>query len=203
MHAAHLTGDDVTLLGASGTGVCFCPTTERDLADGIAPGAAAAAVGQPALGRHGQHVGADVLAEARGVEEHERLVTGRRGLVPARDADRAATSAGHAALGRPDAGRIAVGAPADLVAVRLDTVRTAGSTRRRSRWSRARRDVSDVVAGGEIVVRDGEHRAGDVGRMLADAIEEVWAVRRPGPDTGERSMCLLLTNIGELVTNDP
>ena len=36
-------------------------------------------------------------------------------------------------------------------------------------------DVTDVVVGGEHVVRDGQHRAGDVGRLLADAIS---AVRR-------------------------
>src|SRR5206468_9239406 len=37
IHATHLSELDVTLLGASRTGVGFCPTTERDLADGIGP----------------------------------------------------------------------------------------------------------------------------------------------------------------------
>ena len=37
VHATHLTDADIALLGGSGTGVCFCPTTERDLADGIGP----------------------------------------------------------------------------------------------------------------------------------------------------------------------
>ena len=35
VHATHLTDDDVRLLGETRTFVCFCPTTERDLADGI------------------------------------------------------------------------------------------------------------------------------------------------------------------------
>ena len=39
----------------------------------------------------------------------------------------AATSAGHRALGRPDAGTLAPGQVADLVTVRLDSVRTAGA----------------------------------------------------------------------------
>lgn len=176
VHAVHLTDDDVTLLGASGTGVCLCPTTERDLADGIAPGLRLLRSGSPLSVGTDQHVGADVLAEARGVEEHERLATGRRGSFPPATLIELATSAGHAALGRPDAGRIAVGAPADLVAVRLDTVRTAGIDPAQVALVAGAGDVSDVVAGGEIVVRDGEHRAGDVGRMLADAIEEAWAV---------------------------
>jgi formiminoglutamate deiminase len=176
VHAVHLTDDDVTLLGASGTGVCLCPTTERDLADGIAPGLRLLRAGSPLSVGTDQHVGADVLAEARGVEEHERLATGLRGAFSPAAVVELATSAGHAALGRLDAGRIAVGAPADLVAVRLDTVRTAGTDPAQVALVAGAADVSDVVAGGEVVVRGGEHRAGDVGRMLADAIEEVWAV---------------------------
>jgi cytosine/adenosine deaminase-related metal-dependent hydrolase len=176
VHAVHLTDDDVALLGTSGTGVCLCPTTERDLADGIAPGLRLLRAGSPLSVGTDQHVGADVLAEARGVEEHERLATGRRGAFPPATLIELATSAGHTALGRADAGRIAVGAPADLVAIRLDTVRTAGIDPAQVALVAGAADVSDVVAGGEVVVRGGEHRAGDVGRMLADAIEEVWAV---------------------------
>jgi formiminoglutamate deiminase len=176
VHAVHLTDDDVALLGDSGTGVCLCPTTERDLADGIAPGLRLLRAGSPLSVGTDQHVGADVLAEARGVEEHERLATGRRGAFPPATLIELATSAGHAALGRPDAGRIAVGAPADLIALRLDTVRTAGTDPAQVALVAGAGDVSDVVAAGEVVVRQGEHRAGDVARMLADAIEEVWAV---------------------------
>lgn len=175
VHAVHLTDDDVALLGTSGTGVCLCPTTERDLADGLAPGRRLLEAGSPLSVGTDQHVGADVLAEVRGIEEHERLASGRRGRLDPAALVEVATSAGHAALGRPDAGRIAVGAPADLVAVRLDTVRTAGADPAQVALVAGAGDVSDVVAGGELVVRDGEHRAGDVARMLADAIEEVWA----------------------------
>ena len=35
VHATHLTGDEIAALGASGTGVCACPSTEADLADGV------------------------------------------------------------------------------------------------------------------------------------------------------------------------
>ncbi|GAA2234967.1 formimidoylglutamate deiminase [Promicromonospora sukumoe] len=175
VHAVHLTGDDVALLGTSGTGVCLCPTTERDLADGIAPGLRLARAGSPLSVGTDQHVTADVLAEARGVEEHERLASGRRGAFAPATLVEIATSAGHAALGRPDAGRIAVGAPADLVAVRLDTARTAGTDPAQVVLVAGAADVSDVVAGGDLVVRDGVHRAGDVARMLVEAIEELWA----------------------------
>src|SRR6266536_1048816 len=53
VHATHLSEDDVRRLGATRTAVCMCPTTERDLADGIRPAAvlaAATAGGMAALG---------------------------------------------------------------------------------------------------------------------------------------------------------
>ena len=37
VHATHLTADDIRLLGSTGTNACICPTTERDLGDGIGP----------------------------------------------------------------------------------------------------------------------------------------------------------------------
>ena len=37
IHATHLTDEDVALLGGAGATICLCPTTERDLADGIGP----------------------------------------------------------------------------------------------------------------------------------------------------------------------
>ncbi len=45
-------------------------------------------------------------------------------------------------------------------------------------------DVSDVVAGGELVVCDGVHRAGDVAHLLAEAIDEIWAAVERDHDTG-------------------
>ena len=35
VHATHLTATDISLLCSSHSGVCMCPTTERDLADGV------------------------------------------------------------------------------------------------------------------------------------------------------------------------
>ncbi len=37
VHATHLTGADIASLGGSGSHCCLCPTTERDLADGVGP----------------------------------------------------------------------------------------------------------------------------------------------------------------------
>lgn len=40
VHNTHLTDEDIALLGGTSSGTCMCPTTERDLADGIGPAAA-------------------------------------------------------------------------------------------------------------------------------------------------------------------
>ena len=118
VHGTHLTPSDVDTLATTTTGVCFCPSTEADLADGIGPAQALRGAGvRLSLGTD-QHVRADLLAEARDLEMHQRLATGRRGIFEPAELIGALT--GHAALGWPDAGRLEAGARADLVAITLD-----------------------------------------------------------------------------------
>lgn len=175
VHAVHLTSGDVQRIGASGTSSCLCPTTERDLADGIAPAAALAAAGSPLCVGSDQHATIDLLAEVQALEMHERLSSGRRGVLTPADLRTALTAAGHRAIGWPEAGVLAVGAPADLVAVRTDTVRTAGADPDQLVLVAGAGDVDTVVVGGDVVVRGGTHRLGDVAGLLADA---VGALRR-------------------------
>ena len=86
-----------------GATVCLCPTTERDLADGIGPAPALADAGSAlSLGRD-SHAVVDLLEEARGVELDERLAAERRGHFAARGA--AAGGDGAGSLGWPEAGR--------------------------------------------------------------------------------------------------
>jgi formiminoglutamate deiminase len=127
VHATHLTETDVRLLGESGTFTCFCPTTERDLADGIGPSRFLRDAGaRLTLGSDG-HAVIDLFEEMRAVEMHERLATQVRGHWSAAELLTAATSDGHASLGYADAGRIEVGQRADLVTVDVDTWRTRGA----------------------------------------------------------------------------
>ena len=84
VHATHLTGDDIGLLGGSRTVACLCPTTEADLADGIGPARALAAAGCPLSLGSDSHAVIDLLAEARLVEMGERLTTGQARVVPRR-----------------------------------------------------------------------------------------------------------------------
>ena len=176
VHATHLTDDDIGLLGGSRTASCFCPTTERDLADGIGPARRLADAGSPLCLGSDQHAVIDPFEEARGLEAHERLSSLQRGrFAPAELVD-ALTWQGHAAIGWPEAGRIAVGAAADFLAVATDSVRTAGGRAEQVVFTATAADVTDVVVAGRAVVRGGEHLAmGPVGPLLTDAIGALWA----------------------------
>ena len=178
VHATHLTDEDVDLLGRTGTAVCMCPTTERDLADGVGPAGRVREAGSPVTLGSDSHAVIDLLEEARAVELDERLATQQRGHWSAAALVDAATRAGHLSLGGPPAGVLDTGAAADLVAVRLDSVRTAGGrdtdALERVVFAATAADITDVVASGRRVVAHGEHLLlGDVGRLLADAVAAV------------------------------
>jgi formiminoglutamate deiminase len=168
VHATHVTEADIVLLGASGSSVSVCPTTERDLADGIGPSRRLYDAGLRITLGTDQHAVIDMFEEARALEMHERLATGRRGRFT--PAQLVAALTGHHALGWPDAGRIAPGLRADLVAVRLDTVRTAGVDPAQAVFAASAADVDTVLVDGRMIVSGGRHVLSDIGEMLRSAI---------------------------------
>ncbi|MDC7123355.1 formimidoylglutamate deiminase [Cellulomonas fimi] len=174
VHAVHVSPVDVELLGAAAVGACLCPSTERDLGDGLAPGAALRAAGGRLSVGSDQHVRTDLLAEARDVELHERVARESRGVLDPSTLVDLLTSGGHTALGDPTGGRLAVGAPADLVAVRTDTPRTAGADPAQLVLVAGSADVDTVVVGGTVRVEGGRHALGDVGALLARAVAAAW-----------------------------
>ncbi|MBS4730710.1 formimidoylglutamate deiminase [Mycobacterium sp. SM1] len=159
VHATHLTATDIDDLVRTSTGVCMCPTTERDLGDGIGPAPALlAGRGLFSLGSD-SHAVIDMFEEARAVELDERLASGQRGVIAAERLLRAVTVDGQRALGWTDAGVLAVGMRADLVAVQMDSIRTAGGglTPENVVFAATAADVTDVVIDGRIVVAGGRH----------------------------------------------
>ncbi len=178
VHNTHLTDEDIALIGTSGTGTCMCPTTERDLADGIGPAPRLQRAGSPLSLGSDSHAVIDLFEEARALELNERLRTRTRGHWTAAALLRAATADGHAALGRPEAGTLAPGAPADLTTLALDTVRTAGAPpllgAETAVFAASAADVTHVLVGGRVIVRDGVHvRLPGTGRALAEAVAAV------------------------------
>jgi len=174
VHATHLTSGDVALIGDSATFSCFCPTTERDLADGIGPAMQLAQAGSSLCLGSDQHAVIDLLEEARALEMHERLVHHERGRFQPDELVTAMAAAGHRSLGWNDVGMLAVGQRADLVAVRLDTVRTAGSAPEQVLLSAFAADVDTVVVDGNVVVAHGVHRSIDVAMELVESIGGLW-----------------------------
>ncbi len=179
VHATHVTADDLAALAASGSTVCLCPTTERDLGDGVAPARALDGHGVPFCLGTDSHAVVDLFEEARAVELDERLITGTRGLRPAGDLLQAATEVGASALGWDDAGRIDPGRRADLVTLSLESVRLAGAPLGALDaavvFAAAPTDVVNVVIDGRVVVEDGHHRlVDDVPGLVSRAVADVW-----------------------------
>lgn len=150
VHATHLTAQDVDTLGSAGCFVCFCPTTEAELADGIGPSVALRQSGaRITLGSDSQTV-IDGFAEARALAMHERLASGTR---DGWDADRlwhAATTQGAASLGFGDLGGFELAA----------SVRTAGATE--PLWAASAADIVPPADLDPAEVRD------DLERVLAE-----------------------------------
>jgi cytosine/adenosine deaminase-related metal-dependent hydrolase len=172
VHATHLADADVETLAHAGTTICMCPTTERDLADGIGPARRLRDAGCTITLGTDQHAMIDLFEEARGLEMHERLNSAARGRFTPPELIGALT--GHASLGWPDAGRLEVGAAADFSAVLMDTIRTAGCRPDQIMYAATAADVDTVIVAGQPVVESGQHRLGDVATLLSDAIAPLW-----------------------------
>ena len=178
VHATHLTPEDLAVLGETRSCVCLCPTTERDLADGIGVARAMLDAGARLSFGSDSRAVVDAFEEARAAELNARLQTLQRGVLTSGELLAGLTVDGHASLGFADAGRLEVGARADLVAVSLDSVRTAGASAAAVAdmvlFAASGADVTDVVVDGREVVVDGRHVLGDVAALLTDAITNAY-----------------------------
>lgn len=169
VHATHINRAEVEMLAHSGSTVCACPTTERDLGDGyLRAHELLRAGGAIALGSDSQSV-IDLFEEARLVEYNERLQRLERVILSAEGAARRepapalvrmATSAGARSL-RLDTGMLEPGAFADIIAIDLDHMVLAGWTKESLSalvmLSAPADVVCDVWVGGRRVVSDRQH----------------------------------------------
>ena len=183
VHATHVTPADITNLGSAGCGACICPTTERDLADGIGPAAALAGAGVALCLGSDSHAVVDPFAEARAIELDARLASGVRGTHTPADLLAAATTGGYRSLGW-NGGELAAGQLGDLVTIGLDSPRLAGCAAAggdvlgAAIFAATAGDVRDVFVGGRRVVRGGSHVDIDVTAALASSIAAAWEIVR-------------------------
>jgi cytosine/adenosine deaminase-related metal-dependent hydrolase len=110
VHATHLAPHEPRLLGEARAFACLCPTTERDLGDGLPDVGALRAAGVRLCAGVDSHVITDPLEDLRGIDLGERLRTGRRVTLrpaertPAEELWRIGSSEGAEACGFEDAG---------------------------------------------------------------------------------------------------
>jgi formimidoylglutamate deiminase len=172
VHAIHVTPKAIDAMARAGALVCACPTTERNLGDGVVPVDAYFKAGVPvALGTDSQ-IQIDLLEDARELEYHLRLQqTARNVLAPKDDASSSAlarrlfdcaTINGAKSIGLNGGGKLKPGAPADFFTLDMNDPSIAGSSQddllANIVFSLSRTAVRDVVVAGKQIVENGRHR---------------------------------------------
>lgn len=137
VHAVHLSADDIAALGAARASVCACPTTERNLGDGVVRADRLLAAGARLCVGSDSEAQLDALEDARQLEYHLRLLEMQRAVL---DTERAgvgglgaklysiASAGGMRSLGL-QGGALLPGEPADFIVVDLDDPSIAGASR--------------------------------------------------------------------------
>jgi formimidoylglutamate deiminase len=186
VHAVHVTPKAVGMLAAAGATVCACPTTERNLGDGIVPADELFKRGvHVALGTD-SHVEIDLLEDARELEYHLRLQRMERALLPPSRSESLNEADSTSEAGLPEGQASALAASlfecatvngarslqcaggaleperaADFFTVDLNDPSIAGASEddllSSIVFSLSRTAVKDVVVGGERIVEDGRH----------------------------------------------
>ena len=170
VHAIHVTPKAVRLLADARATVCACPTTERNLGDGIVPIDQFFAQGVSVSLGTDSHAQIDLMEDARELEYHLRLQKMERAVLASGDDEGAsaiaarlfqcATVNGAASINAPS-GSLEVGRPADFFTVDLNDPSIAGASSddllSAVVFSLSRTAIKDVVVGGKRIVGDGRH----------------------------------------------
>ncbi|MBB97106.1 MAG: 8-oxoguanine deaminase [Rhodobacteraceae bacterium] len=128
-HCVKLEGAEIDLFAASRTGVAHCPCSNCRLGSGIAPVRAFRDAGVPVgLGVDGSASNdmGNLVLEARQAMLLQRVANGADAM-SAREALEIATRGGADVLGRPECGRLEVGARADVAIWDTGCIEAAGS----------------------------------------------------------------------------
>ncbi|MET3706932.1 8-oxoguanine deaminase [Arthrobacter sp. UYEF6] len=168
-HGIHFNDDEIARLGAAGTAVAHCPTSNMRLASGTARVLELEAAGVPVgLGVDGSasNDASNMILEARQALYLQRLRYGAS--VPVERALGWATRGSAAVLGRSDIGQLAPGMQADLALFRLDDLRFSGSHDPVAALLLCGADGADrVMVGGKWRVVDGQIPGLDVAVLVA------------------------------------
>jgi formimidoylglutamate deiminase len=185
IHAIHISADEIAMLAAAGAGICACPTTERNLGDGIfCADRVAQRVIPVALGSDSQ-TQIDPLEDARDLDYHLRLKCQQRAILDqigdqplAQRLFACATTNGARALAVP-AGDLSIGSLADFFTIDLRDPSVAGHSASDLLplvvFGLERTAIRDVAVGGRLIVRDRRHALADqVISRYAEIHAAVW-----------------------------
>ncbi|HEX8141266.1 MAG TPA: formimidoylglutamate deiminase [Pyrinomonadaceae bacterium] len=188
IHVIHITPEEARALARSGAMACACPTTERNLGDGVAPADLFFREGvRVALGTDSQ-AQVDLLEDARELELHLRLSKLERAVL-SEEGDGLASLAGrlldcatlHGAQSiGSDGGKLEEGRPADFFTLDLNDPSIAGASTEDLLpcivFSHAQRSIREVFVGARPILENGEHRAAPgIVRRFAALQRRLWS----------------------------
>jgi formimidoylglutamate deiminase len=185
VHAIHVTPKSIPAFAKTGATVCACPTTERNLGDGVVPADEYLKHGVRICLGTDSHVQIDLLEDARELEYHLRLQKLERAVLGGNPTVRegasspsfgtlpdgrvsavasylldCATVNGARSIGAPN-GALETGRPADFFTVDLDDPTVAGASENDLLasiiFSSSRAAVREVVVNGKPIVSEGQH----------------------------------------------
>jgi len=190
VHAIHVTPKAIGAFAKTGAMVCACPTTERNLGDGVVPADEYLKQGVAISLGTDSHTQIDLLEDARELEYHLRLQKLERAVLngPSTREPGAsdiasvlfdcATINGARSIGARG-GELSAGKPADFFTVDLDDPAIAGAScddlLAAIVFSASRVAVREVVVGGKPVVSEGRHLIQEeVVERFADLQKKLW-----------------------------
>lgn len=187
VHVIHVDDEELEMLAEVGATVCSCPTTERNLGDGIFPAKAAMERGIPIAFGSDSQAQIEPWEDARELEYHLRLKQRQRSLLDGiRGEDlsarlfRCATVNGAASL-HCNSGDLAPGTLADFFTVDLNHPSIAGSMEddllATIVFGMNQNAIADVAVGGKFIVRNRRHEAQqEILNQYQEVARDVWSV---------------------------
>jgi len=179
-HAIHLDASEVARLGAAGAGVAHCPSSNGRLGSGLCPVRdlvdAGASVGLGVDGAASNEAGA-LMPEVKQALFFARIRAGRADSFSPGQALELGTAGGGRCLGRPDLGRLEVGAPADVAVWAADDIADIADPIAGLVLGPARQ-VRHLFVGGDAIVADGALRHLDLREAhaeLARRARRLWS----------------------------
>jgi formimidoylglutamate deiminase len=192
VHAIHVTPKAIPSFAKTGAMVCACPTTERNLGDGVVPADEYLKNGVAICLGTDSHTQIDLLEDTRELEYHLRLQKMERAVLDHQSQASSlksqalaallfdcATVNGARSLGAPN-GSLEVGMSADFFTVNLDDPSIAGASTDDLLpaivFSLSRAAVREVVVGGKPIVSEGQHLIQEeVVERFAELQQRLWS----------------------------